>query len=284
RCGQWERSGGVLPAGARARRRLLPSERVEALARQGYAMFHLDRLAEADALFAAADEVFTSATESGAERFADTYFGAMARFYRAAILHRRFRAIEIHLPEQQMQEDFAAKLELLEQAQEAYNHAIRARHVYWVSAAGYQLSTLFEEFYDAVMYAPVPDWLDEAQRRVYYEELEEQLRPVVDKAIWVLEKNLETARKLGYENEFVLRSEDQLARLQGVLLGRDARLGQPMPRLTPGDSSIDEDGAASEATSCRRSSGSSSCRYRRLCDLRVSARFDRGGDPSMVTS
>lgn len=230
--GQWERSADSFAQMLeRGGDRLLAAEQVEALARQGFALFQIDRFEDADARLAQADEIYTAATSDGRERFGDTYFVAMARFYRAAILHRRFRAVSIHLPEQQMNTDFQAKLALLEQAQDAYNLTIRARHVYWVSAAGFQLGSLFEEFYDAIMYAPMPDWLDEAQRRTYYEQLEDQLRPVVDKAIWVFEKNLETARKLGYDNEFVALSEQQLERLQTVLLGRDARLGKPVPRL-----------------------------------------------------
>jgi hypothetical protein len=126
----------------------------------------------------------------------------MARFYRAAIHHRHFRDIAIRLPEKVMAEDFARKFALLEQAQDGYNYTIKAKHMFWVSAAGYQLGTLFEEFYDAVMYAPVPDWLDDNPAPdVYYEELKNQLRPVVNKAIWVFEKNLETARKLGYDSD-----------------------------------------------------------------------------------
>jgi tetratricopeptide (TPR) repeat protein len=230
--GEWERSAESFAAmRERGGDRLVPTERVEALARQGFALYQIARYDEADATLAEADETYRVATEAGHERFGDTYFVAMARFYRAAILHQRFRAVEIHLPEAQMNADFQAKLALLEQAQDAYNHAIRARHVFWVSAAGYQLGSLFEEFYDAMMYAPMPEWLDDHQRVVYYEQLEEQLRPVVDKAIWVFEKNLETARKLGYDNEFVQLSERQLERLQTVLLGRDARMGQPVPRL-----------------------------------------------------
>src|SRR5690606_34129134 len=179
-----------------------------------------------------ADAIFDAATRDGTERFSDTYFVGLARFYRAAIIHLEFRAAPIRLPEAQMAKDFEHKLELLDRAQDAYNHVIRARHIYWVSAAGYQLGSLFEEFYDAVMYAPVPDWLDEQQRRAYYVELEEQLRPVVDKAIWVFEKNLETARKFGYESEFVERTEAQLASLQSILLAR-GEPGAPVPRLAP---------------------------------------------------
>jgi tetratricopeptide (TPR) repeat protein len=232
----WERSAAsyalVLERGGEA---LIPSQRVEALTRQGFALFQLERFAEADAVLAEADAIYEAATRDGQERFSDTYFVAMARFYRAAIIHLEFRAVRIRLPEAQMSQDFARKLELLERAQSGYNDVVRARHIYWVSAAGYQLGSLLEEFYDAVMHAPVPDWLDEAQRRIYYQELEDQLRPVVDKAVWVFEKNLETARKFGYESEFVDRSEARLAQLQAVLLGR-SEAGSPVPRLAPRES------------------------------------------------
>ena len=145
-----------------------------------------------------------------------------------------------------MARDFQRKLERLTQAQEAYNDTIRTRHVYWVSAAGYQLGALFEEFYDALMYAPVPTWLDDAQRQTYYESLKVQLRPVVNKAIWVYEKNLETAVRLGYDNRFVEATEQQLARVQGVLLSGDQRIGQPMPPLSEGagDRAIVSEGPA----------------------------------------
>ncbi|WP_181233838.1 tetratricopeptide repeat protein [Enhygromyxa salina] len=231
----WERSAAsyaqVIELGGDA---LIPSQQVEALARQGFALYQLGQLEQADAVLANADAIYEAATSAGQERFSDTYFVAMARFYRAAILHLEFRKVRIRLPEAQMDADFEAKLALLERAQAAYNEVVRARHVYWVSAAGYQLGSLFEEFYDAIMYAPVPDWLDDAQRRTYYLELEEQLRPVIDKAVWVFEKNLETARKLGYDNEFIELTQAQLGHLQGIVLGRGEG-GGPMPRLAPRD-------------------------------------------------
>jgi tetratricopeptide (TPR) repeat protein len=224
----------------------LPSTRVEALARQGYALFNLDRFDDADAVLGRADEVFERAQREQSERFSTYYFVGMARFYRGAILHRRFRDVAIALPENVMAQRFAEKLALLTRAQEAYNHTIKAKHMFWVSAAGFQLGNLFGEFYDALMYAPVPDWLDVKQRRTYYEELKKQLRPVVDKAIWVLEKNLETARRLGYESEFTAQTEVKLSHLQRVLGSGEATLGQPHVRLA-GDLP-DPAGGSSEAT------------------------------------
>ena len=54
---------------------------------------------------------------------------------------------------------------------------------------------------------------------------------MVNKAIWVFEKNLESARRIGYENPFVEQTREALARLQSVLLDSDSNLGSPHPRL-----------------------------------------------------
>ncbi|MFO0637070.1 MAG: hypothetical protein U0168_29945 [Nannocystaceae bacterium] len=159
----------------------------------------------------------------------------MARFYRAAIQHRRFREVAIELPESVMKQRFEQKLALLVAAQDGYNHTIRAKHMFWVSAAGYQLGALFTEFYDALMHAPVPTWLDAKQRGIYYDELKKQIRPVVDKAIWVLEKNLETARRLGFESEFTAQTEARLSHLQAALASDAPELGRPLPRLADAD-------------------------------------------------
>lgn len=226
----WERSAQTFHAIAELPEQL-PSVQVEALAREGYALFMLDRFEEADERLALADEIYERAVTEQTERFGSFYFVGMARFYRAAILHRRFRDVEIRLPEKVMERAFKAKLDLLVAAQDAYNHTISAKHVFWVSAAGFQLGHLFSELYDALMYAPVPEWLDARQREIYYEELKKQLRPVITKAIWVFEKNLETARRLGYDNEFVDRTEAKLGHLQAVMLSDDATLGQPHQRL-----------------------------------------------------
>ena len=229
--GQWQASAADF--GKAFEKATVPTTQVEFLTRQGYAFFELGQFKEADPLLAKADQIFLAAQEQAKERFTTFYFVGMARFYRAAIHHRAFRDVEIRADEKNMAADFARKFALLEQAQDGYNYTIKAKHVFWVSAAGFQMGTMFEEFYDAVMHAPVPEWLDENQRRVYYEELKNQLRPVVNKAIWVFEKNLETSRKLGYDSPFIAQTEAKLSDLQAILLAGDTSLGKPHPRLAP---------------------------------------------------
>lgn len=229
---QWERSAASFHK-IRVAEGQLPSVYIEAMAREGFALFNLEKWDEADEVLEAADAVFEKARAEESERFSNYYFVGMARFYRAAIIHLKFRNVEIKLPEKVMQEAFDKKMQLLISAQDAYNHTIAAKHMFWVSASGYQLGHLFGEFYDALMYAPTPDWLDDRQKHVYYEELKKQLRPVVTKAIWVLEKNLETARRLGYESPFIEQTEAKLGHLQKVLLSDEAGFGKPHPRLVP---------------------------------------------------
>jgi len=230
---QWERSAASYAEARTRAADALPSVRVELSAREGFAWFQLAEYRRAQERLQEADRIFIAAQEAGSERFTTYYFVGMTRFYLGAITHRSFREIVIRLPEKTMAEDFARKFELLTKAQEAYNYTIKAKHMYWVSAAGYQLGSLFEEFYDALMYAPIPEWLDDKQRQVYYEELKDQLRPVVNKAIWVFEKNLETARRLGYDSDFIDRTEGKLGDLQGILLAGDSGWGKPHPRLVP---------------------------------------------------
>ena len=230
--GRWERSAAAFRAIRKAKDQL-PSVYIEAMAREGYALFSLEKWGEADEILAEADRVFDKAVQEQSERFSSYYFVGMARFYRAAIIHIKFRDVKIELPEKVMEAAFKKKMELLVAAQDAYNHTIKAKHMFWVSASGFQLGHLFGEFYDEMMYAPVPEWLDDRQRQIYYEELKKQLRPVVKKAVWVFEKNLETARRLGYESPFIDQTQAKLGHLQKVLLSDEAGFGRPHPRLVP---------------------------------------------------
>ncbi|TPV92656.1 MAG: hypothetical protein B7733_24310 [Myxococcales bacterium FL481] len=237
--GAWERSAASYAAALELGS--APAiDTVEWLARQGYALFHLDRFDDADALLVAADELHERVVAEASERFATFYFVGMARFYRAAIAHRRFRQISIRAGREEMEADYEAKLELLLAAQDRYKAVIKVKHVFWVSAAGYQWGALFTEFYDALMYAPVPEWLDAEERKIYFEELKTQIRPILNDAIWVFEKNLEAARKLGYDNRFVEETRAELDALQRVLSARNDLLGQPHPPIAP-DARVTQD-------------------------------------------
>lgn len=211
--------------------RLGPAARIETYAREGYAAFEMGDLERAEKVLAEGDAYAAEILES--TRLDDYYFVGMIRFYRGAIWHVRFRQVTIRSRRRDMARDFNTKMEYLAKAQAFYREAVRAKHMFWVSAAGYQMGQLFAEFYDAIMYAPVPNWLSARQREIYYEELRKQLRPALEKAIWVFEKTVETARRLGYTSPFVERAEAKLAHLRAVVVAGQGRLGEPDPHLVP---------------------------------------------------
>jgi tetratricopeptide (TPR) repeat protein len=233
-----------------------PSRRVEALVRRGFALFQLDRLDEARAVLADADRVWSDSQRDGSERFPSLYFVAMGRFYQAAVLHRRFLDAPIRLPMAQMKADFDRKLELLDAAQRAYNETIAVKHPYWVSAAGYQLGELFERFYVDVSRSPVPVELDAAALRTYERELDAQLRPAIEKAMWVHEQNLAAARRLGYATAFVERSERALARLRSVGLEHGDFRALLVDAAEDEDAGVHEGGTRARGDAVSDSSGS----------------------------
>ena len=205
--------------------------RIETYAREGYAAFEAGDLDGAETVLAEGARYAAEALEH--TRLDSYYFVGMIHFYRGAVEHVRFRRVEIRSRRRDMEQDFARKVEHLTRAQEHYREAVRARHMFWVSAAGFQMGQLFAEFYDAIMYAPVPSWLSKRQRAIYFEELRRQLRPALEKAIWVFEKTIETARRLGYDSPFVERAQAKLAHLRAVVVAGQGRIGQPDPKLAP---------------------------------------------------
>lgn len=89
---------------------------------------------------------------------------------------------------------------------------------------------------------------------------------MVTKAIWVFEKNLETARRLGYESEFIARTEEKLGHLQAVMLSDDVALGQPHPRLSDpgGPNGLDERDGEAAALDAPAAGGQASASDRKL--------------------
>ncbi len=148
---------------------------------------------------------------------------AEAQFGLARVEHERFRRLPIRLPQDVMEKDIEAKARAFLRAQAAYLRTIRLRVVGLVTAAGLQIGRLYEEFYRDLMEAPVPDDLTPEEVEVYFEELRKVIRPLVDQAIHVYERNLVYARKLGADNEWVHETQARLARLEKFLEGDQSK-------------------------------------------------------------
>ena len=106
-------------------------------------------------------------------------------------------------------------------AQRHYIETIKLGNPQWASASGYQIGSLYEEFYDAFIHAPIPaDLIGEAngeKREVYYEELRKKIRILLEKSLRTHEQNLLMLERLGVQNEWRDKSKLAFAKLQRML-------------------------------------------------------------------
>jgi hypothetical protein len=117
--------------------------------------------------------------------------------------------------------DMEDKARLLLAAQRQYIETIKLGNPQWAAASGYQIGSLYEEFYDAFIHAPIPDQLlgdaNQEKREVYYEELRKKIRILLEKSIRTHEQNLLMMERLGVQNEWRDKSKLAFAKLQKLL-------------------------------------------------------------------
>lgn len=203
------------------RKDLTADDRVEALTRRAVARYNLDDLDTAEYVLR---EVFFFKRRlevTNEERLDTDYFLALAQLMLGEISHKRSNAVPLRWPESQMKKDLEEKARQLLEARRRYIDAVRYGNARIASMAAFQIGTLFQEFYDAVMAVPEPtdlggdDKLE--QRSVYRDELRDRLRIVLEKALRGHEHNLELFERLGVETEWVTKSREAIDKLRSLL-------------------------------------------------------------------
>jgi len=210
----WPASGEVFER-ILERSDLSADDRIEALARRGFAQFNLGDLDTADKTFRA---VLTYRHKiENEERLTTDFYLAFSQYHLAQISHQRFRAVELRLPEAQMDKDLDEKASLLLQAQRSYIETIKYGNPAWASAAGFQVGSLYEELYDAFMRAPIPPELRGEAREVYQEELHKKIRVLLEKSMRWQRENLLMIERLGVNTDWAEKSKMAYAKLLKLL-------------------------------------------------------------------
>jgi TolA-binding protein len=211
------------------RKDLSASDRIECLARKGLAHFRLgDTRSTRSTLQAAID--FHKSVES-IERLDTDFFLGMARYYLAAMPHVEFRNLKVESKDLAKTLDEKARLLILSQA--GYIAAINVRNPYWATAAGFQIGSLYREFYTVLM-TTLPDFKQQASKtaklskvtpkaaeqqlvQVYLEEVHKAVKPLLTKAIRVFEKNVLMGETVGIRSDWVHKSRTQINELKHLL-------------------------------------------------------------------
>jgi tetratricopeptide (TPR) repeat protein len=201
------------------RKDLTADDKIEALGRRGFAQFKLKDLDTAERTFKSALAYFHQIEVE--ERLQTDFYLGLCEYHLGEIPHERFRAIPLRLPEKQMGIDLDEKARLLLFAQRQYIDTIKLGNPQWASASGFQIASLYEEFYDAFVHAPVPPELlgsaNDEKRQVYFEELRKKIRVLLEKSLQVHEQNLLMMERLGVQNEWRDKSKLAFAKLQRLL-------------------------------------------------------------------
>lgn len=197
---------------ALARTNLTYADRVEALARKGYAQLELRSYDAADATFVAA-----IADWRRAPSIDDPYYIAMAHFYRGELAHRRFAEAPVRMPDDQLVADLEAKRVLAVQAYDRWRDSLGFKHAYWATAAGYNMSQIFVELWEVTVKAPYPAKLAVAERPKYVVEVHERVREHLEKALEGHRMNVELAKAFGVETSWSRGSEQKAAQILELL-------------------------------------------------------------------
>jgi tetratricopeptide (TPR) repeat protein len=197
------------------RKDLTLGDRLEALARRGVAQLNARDVIAAEHTFR--DELAFYHAHESEERLDSDFFVAMGAYYLGECAHEQYRSLPVRLPEKQLARDLEAKARLLLVAQSRFIDAMRVNNAEWATAAGFQIGSLYREFYDDLVGAPVPPALKGEARDVYLEEVRKQVKTLLQKAISIHEKNVLMAERIGEKNQWVQRSNDQMEQLKKLL-------------------------------------------------------------------
>ncbi|MEM9070206.1 MAG: tetratricopeptide repeat protein [Myxococcota bacterium] len=203
---------------------LSSDERVEAMARK--AQLHLGAEHAREARGQARRTLAYARRRPEDDRVRDVYFTAAANYVLAETF--RLEADGVAIPPGGVAEQrpvLERRAQLILDAQREYFNTIRTRHAYWAAASGYRIGNMYENFWDAIMSAPVPpprEPLEGELLDVYHDEYRTSLarlvKPLVRHSIRYWELTLLMVERTGVNSEWTTRIREDLERMRGRLL------------------------------------------------------------------
>lgn len=194
-------------------------DRVEAHVRRSNALLQLGNWVEAADGFRNALKINERAPAD--QRVAEnSHFIVQSYFGLGRAYHHRVSEIRLVLPPDRMGEDLKKKAELFMTSQANYIRALAFHHPQWSMAAGFMIGRLYEDFYRDIFAAEIPDDLSPRHLSLYFEELRKQIRPLMERAVQVYEKNLSLSKRIMSdpdENEWIRETSTHLQRLKAYL-------------------------------------------------------------------
>jgi predicted negative regulator of RcsB-dependent stress response len=190
------------------------ADRIEALARKGYVQIELGDTAAAKTALDDAIAVWKKAP-----RIADSYFVAMAHYYRGELVHRQFAASPIRKQgtTAELHDDLEARERLAAEAYDRWRETLDFQHAYWSTAAGYQMSQIFVEFWQATVTAPYPTDLGAKARPDYVTEVHARVKDHLEKALEGHRMNVELGAAFQVKTQWAEASKQRAAEIMTLM-------------------------------------------------------------------
>ncbi|MBA2661967.1 MAG: hypothetical protein H0U74_06700 [Bradymonadaceae bacterium] len=194
-------------------------DRIEAHVRRSNALLEIGSLVEAESGFRTLLRLNEQATEND-QVPENSHFIVQSYFGLGRVYHQRVAAIRLMLPPERMGDDLQQKADLFLRAQSNYIRALRFHHPHWSVAAGYMIGRMYEDFYIDLFTAEIPDDLTDEEVAMYFDELRSQIKPLMERAIQVYERNLSLSQRIANSEQadrWVEQTATQLTRLRAYL-------------------------------------------------------------------
>ena len=192
---------------------------IELHARKAQALFFTKDLEKSAAESAKAVEIYYKIRED--EELDTDYYISMAHFYDAKVYGEKGRALPIRVNEGQkvLAQDLDDKAEFLLKAQESFVRVLKIANRQFATMAGYEIGLMYEDFYIQIVNAPMPNELvlDPLAQQIYREELQKEMKVLLEKALRIYEKNVLLGERVGLQNDFVKQSKLHLDAIRALL-------------------------------------------------------------------
>ena len=148
--------------------------------------------------------------------FNDQGYVAEAAFRLGQISAERFELVVLAFPQEVLKKRLELKCALLLQAQDRYLKALRYGDIKTAALVGLGIGDMYEKLHEMVVKLEPPADLNAEQKVVYDEVVDERIRILVKKALYVYERSLLVGRRDPDADPWVKELEASVARLRSV--------------------------------------------------------------------
>jgi tetratricopeptide (TPR) repeat protein len=215
-----------------AQKELSADERLEAMARRALGMLGQGRFDETDRYARSALSYYR--TRPAEDPIKDDFFAAACNYVLAETFRQRAQAMAFPVGLEAQKQVLNRRAELLLDAQREYFNTIQLNNLdnyYWAAASGYRIGSMYDDFWHAIMSAPVPANLPPEGHPVYRDELAKLIKPLIRHAIRYWELTQMFIERTAIQTPWAEKIKTDLVRVRGLLLEQPE--GAPSPPVQP---------------------------------------------------